>query len=940
MGLRKYRDKRDFVRTPEPEGEVSASTSGRLYIVQKHAASHLHYDLRLELDGVLKSWAVPKGPSLDPAEKRLAVHVEDHPIEYGSFEGVIPAGEYGGGTVMLWDRGTWEPEGDPHKGYQSGNFKFRLFGEKLKGSWVLARMKGDRSGEGKNWLLIKKRDESSITPPQADPVNTLNRSVSSDRSMDEIAENREKVWFEGASVPGVDVPPEPGQQAGKIRRSNTPNKTDRPRIDPSTVAGARRAAQPELFTPELATLVTVPPRGENWIHEIKYDGYRILCILSGGQARLVSRNGNDWTSKFAGIAESASRLGIPNAILDGEIVVVDSEGRTDFQALQNILKGLGAGGQLAYFVFDLPHFMGYDLTEAPLIERKNLLRQLLRESFPQDVNSIKYTDHIQGHGETVYMQACRLALEGVVSKQADSPYERRRSRRWVKVKCSRRQEFVIGGYSDPGGSRTGFGALLLGYHDTSGRLVFSGKVGTGFNEKMLNEITPQLTAIEIDIPPFINPPTGYEAKGVHWVRPEMVAEVEFTAWTDEGILRHPSFKGLREDKNPEEIVREQPVPREFDSIPDETGAMHETESPSMAEDPTQPGKTENRRKRSTSSGKKHVTGSEGSSPVGKKEIRIRKSPSAEKKKRIPMSRKSNADPTFSLSNPDRVLYPEIELTKRALAEYYKDVARWILPHLTRRPLTLVRCPEGREHECFYQKHLGDMAPAPLRPVPITEKNGQEYYSVLESPEGLTALVQIGVLEIHVWGSRDDKLEQPDMMIFDLDPDPEVSWTRIVEASYLMRDRLESLGLRSFVKTTGGKGLHVVVPLTPRVEWDGVKEFSKALAESIVKEAPREYIATMSKAKRKGKIFIDYLRNGRGATSICAFSTRRRPGAPISTPVAWEELTTDLRPDSYTIGNIRDRLSSLQKDPWEDYFSVRQSITAKMRKQLGLTDSSK
>jgi bifunctional non-homologous end joining protein LigD len=877
MSLDRYREKRSFANSPEPQGELEASPAGNLYVIQKHAASHLHYDLRLELDGVLKSWALPKGPSLDPAQKRLAVHVEDHPVEYGSFEGIIPEGEYGGGTVMLWDRGRWEPQGDPREGYAKGDLKFRLHGEKLSGSWVLARMKG-KAGEkeGKNWLLIKKRDDAAVSGPG--PVETMDLSVSTGRTMRQIASQTEQhrdekdIWH--GSAPGDDslhksVHGQSGDTSGQP-----------PTFDPASLPGARPAEQPAFIHPQLATLVSKPPKGQDWVHEIKYDGYRILCILSVGQARLFSRNGNEWTHKFSEIAEDASKIPVKSAILDGEIVVIDQDGKTDFQALQNILQGVRTG-RLVYTVFDIPFCAGYDVTRAPLVERKKLLRGTL--GLAPGSSRIHHADDIRGQGELVFQHACRLGLEGIISKRADSPYEQKRSRSWLKVKCVMRQEFAIGGFSDPGGSRVGFGALLLGYYNPDGSFIYAGKAGTGFNELTLRTLLQRLRGLETGTPPFVNPPTGYDAKGVHWIKPELVAEVEFSAWTGEGILRHPSFKGLREDKNPRDVVREDPRG-------------------------------------------KASSGDSGKNPAAP----VRKPPMEAAPKT------GEAKPSgMALSNPDRVLYPEIGVTKRDLAQYYTDIADWIMPHLAGRPLTLVRCPEGREKECFFQKHLGDTALDVLRSVPVLEKDGQVYYSIAENIDGVIALVQMGALEIHVWGSREDKLEQPDMMVFDLDPDPEVGWAGVIEAALLMRERLLNLGLASFVKTTGAKGLHIVVPLTPEADWDAVKAFSRAVAQSIVRESPGEYIATMSKAKRKGKIFIDYLRNGRGATSVAAYSTRNLPGAPVSAPVAWDELTVELKANSYNIFNIRHRLAGLKNDPWTGYFSVQQRITGEMNKKVGL-----
>jgi bifunctional non-homologous end joining protein LigD len=835
MELEQYRKKRDFERTVEPRGEIDTEGGGRMYVIQKHAASHLHYDLRLELGGVLKSWAVPKGPSVDPSTRRLAAHVEDHPVEYGAFEGVIAEGEYGGGTVMLWDRGTWEPEGDPEKDYAKGDLKFTLHGERLKGKWVLVRMK---NGGDKNWLLIKKKDNAAKSNSE-EPTAQFDRSVASGRTMEEIASRRE-VWQERAPADGSDNP-----------------------VEPSTLEGALRAKLPEFIPPELAAFIEAVPNGDNWIHEIKYDGYRIECILSAGRARLISRNGKDWTQRFSAVAEAAASIAVQEAILDGEVVVIDPQGRTDFQALQNILKGLEKGG-LSYMVFDIPFCNGWDLTRSPLTRRKQLLRELLSSL---EGSPIRFSDHIVGEGETVFQKACGLGLEGIVSKQADSPYEPGRTRRWRKIKCGKRQEFVIGGFTEPGGARSGFGALLVGYYDAEAGLVYCGKVGTGFNDKMLATLFERLKSLEIPRPAFKNPPAGQESKGTHWIRPELVAEVVFGSWTREGKLRQPAFKGLREDKDPGEVVRED----------------------DRSEDPPKPSGISTERKASG----------------------------------------------VKITNPQKVFYPGLGITKGDLIEYYEGIADWIIPHLRRRPLTLVRCPEGFEKECFFQKHLDGSAPPVLRPVCVREKNGEEIYSSLDTIEGVIALVQMGALEIHVWGSRVDKLEQPDLIVFDLDPAQDVDWKRMVEAAFLLRDNLGALGLRSFVKTTGGKGFHIAVPLTPKADWDSVKEFCRAVAEAMVRESPRDFIATMSKAKRKNKIFIDYLRNGRGATSVVAYSTRAKAGCPVSAPVAWDELSEKLRPDSYHIGNIRARLANLAEDPWKDYFSVRQTISSAMRKMVGL-----
>ncbi|MDR3568136.1 MAG: DNA ligase D [Syntrophobacteraceae bacterium] len=860
MGLEQYLAKRRFERTPEPRG---GGAGGAMYVIQKHAARRLHYDLRLELNGVLKSWAVPGGPSLKPLVKRLAVHVEDHPIEYGAFEGTIPEGEYGGGTVMVWDRGTWEAEGDPEKGYARGDLKFRLHGERLKGKWALVRMKSGE--EGKDWLLIKKKDSESLGKDSEEPAEKFDSSVASARTMDEIALQSEKIESEKIRQ-GEEQPPDAEKDPGAIKNVKKKAGSVKSAIDPSKIKGARRTELPEFISPELATLSQGPPGGENWIHEVKYDGYRMECIVSGGRVRLISRNGREWTDRFLDIARAAAELPVESAIFDGEVVVFDREGRTDFQALQNIMQGMGKGS-LSYVVFDIVFCGGFDLTRSPLSRRKELLGCILRSG---NGSTIRLSDHIAGDGETVFQKACGLGLEGIVSKQEASPYEQKRSRRWLKVKCGKRQEFVIGGFTEPGGSRSGFGALLLGYYDAGGDLIYCGKVGTGFDDRMLASLSGRLKSMEISRPAFANPPTGNEARGSRWIRPELTAEVVFGAWTEDGRLRQAAFKGFREDKKPREVVRE------------------EAGSPKR-ENSTNP-----------------AVNREGVKKHG----------------------------SVKVTNPDREFFPDIGVTKKDLIDYYTDIADWILPHLRRRPLTLVRCPGGLGNACFFQKHFDESAPPVLFPVTIPGKNGEEIYSVLDTIEGVIALVQMGALEIHAWGSRDDRLEQPDLMIFDLDPAQDVPWAKMINAAFFLRDKLLALGLKSFVKTTGGKGLHIAVPLKPKVDWDGVKEFSRAVSEIIVKDSPRDFIATMSKAKRKGKIFIDYLRNGRGATSVAPYSTRAGADCTVSTPLAWEELSEKIKSDSYNIGNIRARLAGLKDDPWKGYFSIRQSITAAMRKKVG------
>lgn len=855
MPLAEYRRRRRFGRTPEPAGERNRGP-GRLYAIQKHAATRLHYDLRLELDGVLKSWAVPKGPSLDPGEKRLAVHVEDHPVEYGGFEGIIPEGEYGGGTVMVWDRGEWEPLGDPGRAYQKGHLSFRLAGRKLRGEWTLARMHGAAGGEeGQNWLLIKKRDEAARPGSEITEEEPL--SAATGRSIEEIAGDAHALWHSGQPVDG----PVPALE-------ETAPPAEKPaQPDPAVLPGARPAPMPETIAPQMATLVTEPPAGGHWLHEIKYDGYRILALVHGGKVRLLTRRGKNWTGTFAPVAASLSRLPLADAVLDGEVAVLRPDGTTDFQALQNVLEGLG-GGEMVYFVFDLPWYGGYDLAAVPLAARKRLLRELLAALAPGHP-TLRYSDHLEGNGDIVYEQACRLGLEGIVSKRADSGYLQKRTRNWLKIKCLERQEFVIGGFTEPGGSRHGFGALLLGYYEGE-RLRFAGRVGTGFDERTLAALARRLAGLARPEPPFADPPTGREARGVHWVAPELVAEVDFAGWTGDGVLRQPAFKGLREDKPPREVIRERPQPVEASA------------------------------------------------------------PGA-----VPPAGQSGRIAGVKLTNPARVFYPGVGITKDELARFYEEIAGWVLPRVAGRPLTMVRCPEGQAGECFYQKHLNETMPPTLKGIDIREKDAVETYLYLDDLPGLISLVQLGVLEFHPWGSRVEDLERPDLMIFDLDPGEGVAGEAVADCARLLRDRLAALGLTGFLKTTGGKGLHVVAPLVPRAGWEEVKEFARAVAEDAASSDPRRYLATMSKAKRRGRIYIDYLRNARGATAVAAYSTRARPGAPVSTPLRWDELAAGLPSHAYTIRNLPRRLAQLKEDPWGGLEEARQPITPGMKQKLGM-----
>ncbi len=864
MSLTRYRKKRDFRRTPEPRGKSGSRRGGRSYVIHKHAARRLHHDLRLEHGGVLWSWAVPKGPPLEPGGRVLAVRTEDHPLEYGSFEGVIPEGGYGAGTVMLWDRGRWEPEpaGDPARALAAGKLSFRLEGARLSGRWSLVRKALTGRGRGEEWLLIKRRDEK-----RSHVSRGPERSVASGRLMEEIARDADRRW----------------SSRGEER---SPGRADRRSLAraASGLPGARRRAFPARLQPQLATLVTEAPAGDDWIHEIKHDGYRLLAFKEGKRVRLRSRRGQDWSASFPTIAAAVGELPVQSAVLDGETVVLRPDGRSDFQALQSSLDGRGSHAHV-FFAFDLLYCEGSDLSAVPLLERKGLLARVLavegtartRIARPAaagrrgNASVLRYGDHLVGHGPEFLRQACRLGLEGIVSKRVSAPYEPRRSRSWLKIKCSRRQEFVIGGWSAPAGSRTHFGALLIGVHDRAGRLVYAGKVGTGFSGRSLESLAEELAPLETDRPPFANPPRGAGARGVHWTRPELVAEVAFTEWTADGIVRHPSFQGLRRDKSAREVRREEPG---------NDGAADGT-----------------RRQRSADRG-----------ALVEKAVRVA---------------------GVRITHPERVLYPEQGLTKRELAEYCAAVSEWMLPHLVDRPLTLVRCPEGRAGGCFYQKHATEGLPEAVRSVRVEEQGGGTgLYVAIEDLEGLVSLVQFGVLELHPWGSRRDRLERPDRIVIDLDPDPVVPWKEVVVTARALRGLLRELGLQGFARTTGGKGLHVVLPIERRSTWPEAKRFARELVTVLARRAPELYVLTASKARRKGRIFLDYLRNDRGSTAIASYSMRARAGAPVATPIRWDELTTRLAPERFTVRSVPRRLAELRAadDPWAGFLTLRQTLT--------------
>ncbi len=878
MALETYRKKRNFRTTPEPKGRAArrkaAGPPG--FVIQKHAASHLHYDFRLELDGVLLSWAVPKGPSLDPGIRRLAMHVEDHPIEYGTFEGVIPPKQYGSGTVMVWDRGTWAPVGDPRQGYRSGKLKFALQGEKLKGGWMLVRSRGGKYGGDKAWLLIKendqyaRRDNGAIVEDEPD-------SVATGRSLEEIAASADRVWHSDKSVAE-------NVRSGAVKRKRATS----PARGLARVKGATEAPIPSFVEPELATLVKETPAGPDWVHEMKLDGYRVVCRIEQGKVRLYTRNRNDWTAKFPAVAKALARLKVASAWLDGEIVLLEPSGLSSFQKLQNALSS-DDSGSLHYYLFDLPYLDGYDLRKAPLLERKRLLEKLLSAA----PAALRYSSHIIGSGEKFYAQACQLRLEGVVAKQAASAYRAGRGRDWLKVKCGMRQEMVIGGFTDPAGSRRGFGALLLGVYEADGSLRYSGKVGTGFDDSTLTSLRRKLDALAVSKSPFSNPPRGAEGRRARWVQPQLVGEIAFTEWTDEGTLRHPSFQGLREDKRARDVVRERPAGAQ---------AAKSLGRATPAAASTRPAKA------TTSRSGQPAAKTAGDAP--------------------------NVIAGVSLSNPGKALYPDAGITKLDIARYYEAIADWMLPHLRNRPLSLVRCPNGWQKKCFYQKHAVGNVSDLLERVNVQESEGPGTYMMANSAGALVALAQMGVLEIHPWGSSSRKLGHPDRIILDLDPDDDLPWSDIVAAVRDVNAAVEGIGLRGFLKTTGGKGLHIVSPIKPNQPWAAIKGFTKAIAELFVQTFPDRFVAQASKTQRRGKIFIDYLRNAEGSTAIAPCSLRARGNAPVALPIGWHELKDDVRFDRFNLRNVPERLARQKSDPWDGFFEAPPAVTGAMMKKVG------
>ncbi len=838
--LSKYRSMRNFRETPEPTGRARRRKTGNSFVIQKHDATRLHYDFRLELDGVLLSWAVTRGPSLNPADKRLAVRTEDHPIEYGGFEGIIPAG-YGAGTVILWDNGTWEPEEDPREGLKKGSLKFTLHGQRLKGSWALVRLK-PRPGESRkreNWLLIKHRDRYASETTIA--VDKWDDSVESHRTIEQMARANDAKKYKRAAA----------------RATKAKGKT----ASKEGAAAKLPKRVPAFVAPQLAQLREAPPQGDEWLHEIKFDGYRIIAVSHGGKVRLFTRNKLDWTKRYQRIANALSSMELGEAVLDGELVALDAKGEASFSRMQAAAED--ASIKLVYYVFDLMNDGGYDIRALPLAERKARLARLIGDA----TESVRYSDHIMGDGDQVAASACSMRLEGVISKRADSKYSSGRSPMWIKSKCIGEDEFVIGGYRLSDKQGRAFRSLLLGEFDGK-RLIYRGRVGTGFNDDTFRTLMPRLKKLERETSPFAETPAEARRNAV-WVEPRIVAQIAYLETTPDGHLRHPSYLGLREDKQAADVS---------------VGSSATSARPMAAK--------------------------------ARKKGPVRAAPKG-------ASRTNKAGPAKvygqRLTSPDKLLWPDAGLTKLDLANYFDAFSAQLLTFVKGRPLSIVRCPEGYEGECFFQKHHNTSTPEAIETVRIKEKDGGSAdYLIIRDKAGLVGVAQIGGLELHVWGAREDNLERPERMVFDLDPDEGLDFSHVKKAAIELRDVLESVGLKSFPLLTGGKGVHVIAPIARNRDWGEVKAFCRGLAEMVAKASPDRYVAQASKAKRTGRIFLDWLRNERGATAVAPFSPRRRANAPVATPVSWKELPDFDSAAAFTMTTIGKRLAKLRSDPWQGY----------------------
>jgi bifunctional non-homologous end joining protein LigD len=890
--LARYRSMRDFAVTAEPSGGSKSTPQSKAaaqlpFVIQKHSASHLHYDFRLGWNGVLKSWAVAKGPSYVVADKRLAVQVEDHPMEYGGFEGIIPKGQYGGGTVMIWDQGTWEPQPaypDVDAGLRTGSLKFILHGTKLQGKWALIRMTGKSGGsEAKpNWLLIKEHDPFERPPSDPAVTDAEPNSAVTGRSIEEIARSEDHVWNSRDTRSGA---PAWYRQESK--------STSAPPLDLSTqLSKLPRESQPAFLSPQLAQQAESPPSADGWLHELKLDGYRIQARKSDERVQLLTRTGLEWTLRMKIIAAAVARLPADTVTLDGEVVVLAADGTTSFADLQAAFQNNAKDPALTYFAFDLLHLNGHNTRNLPLRERKALLADLLAHANP---HTLRLSEHLESDGPTIFHNACKLRAEGIVSKRASAKYTSGRTSDWLKCKCVHQQEFVIGGYTLPGAGHTGMkgvGALLLGYYD-GGKLIYAGRTGTGFTQKTHQFLHDKLEPLTQATSPFGAPLPAEARAGARWVKPMLVAQVRFATWTADNLVRQAAFLGLRDDKPAAEVIRETsaPTPRSSKSAAPKTASHAALTHPIAA-------------KVSTDNGQRTT---------------------------------DNANrPPIRLTHPTKVLDPETGLTKQALADYYFAVASRMLPHISGRPLSLVRCPDGAAKPCFFQKHVNSMLPPGIGSVSVPDKKTGviEPYITLTgksaTPEALASLAQLGVLEVHPWGSRNDDLEHPDRLIFDLDPDQSLPWSAVTTAATEVRARLKKLGLTSFLKTTGGKGLHVVIPIEPGPDWPAAKDFAYRFVLAMEKENPHLYLTKMTKSARTGRIYLDYLRNERGATAVAPYSPRAGAGAGVSMPLAWPEIAPSgefatTRP-TFRVSDFAAWRARLSKDPWKSIATTQQSLS--------------
>lgn len=964
--LQQYREKRNFGITSEPAEGGIANEEARAFVIQKHWASRLHYDLRLELDGAMKSWAVPKGPSYDVADKRMAVQVEDHPIAYNQFEGEIPKGQYGAGRVIIWDEGVWVPLEDPVEGYRRGMLKFEMHGVKMRGKWALIRMKG-KGEKQPPWLLIKEKDafvkpaaEFSVVDEMPDSVVPLRAEVKKARAQQARAATAAKAKgakaSKGATAKGATAKaagPEKaskGASAAGTTASAATSKRAKAAVkkaldgepDASTPAAedsagrlpGEAAALPDLLKPQLATLVdTPPPNPKDWLFEVKFDGYRIGARLDGKRVQLFTRNGHDWTHKLQHLADALATMNTGKAWLDGEIVVLGDNGAPSFQALQNAFDS-SRTGDIAYYVFDAPFLAGRDLRGETLMTRRALLEQLFDDDTP---DLVRFSGAFDVRPQDLVTSACKMGLEGVIGKLRDSTYVSRRSPAWIKLKCGQRQEFVVVGYTQPKGTRVGLGALLIAVHDDDGALRFAGSVGSGFDDRGLAEIKEKLDAIAVDKSPFsTRTPVDRTAQ---WVKPQLLAEVAFSEWTSSGSIRHPVFKGLRSDKPAKAIGREKPVPAK--EVVAKLNAATPDDSESMM-----------KKTRASTNAKKSVKKATTGKVIAEK-APAKKAPSnktAAKKapvkkataKKTPAKKATAAPATAAratassaktapkksaakLTHPERVIDSSTGLTKLDLAEYYARVSPLLLPHLKARPVSLVRAPGGIEKELFFQKHLE----APMPGVkPLDPKLDPDHPPLLEVPtaQALMSAVQMNTVEFHTWNAVKTAIDKPDRMTFDLDPGDGIKWPAMVQAAQLVRVMLTEIGLTSWIKTSGGKGLHVVVPLKKQYGWDTVKSFSQAIVQHLARTLPKLFVAKSGPKNRVGKIFVDYLRNGFGATTASAWSARARPGMGVSVPIEWDEVEGISSGGHWTIANIDDRLE-IGNHPWDDY--APQSVTGAM-----------